>query len=61
MTKPNDKFNLDVSDVDHIEKALRYYQSVVDSSQRRNITEVLGKLHQQKNWYRPKNETYVSG
>ena len=27
----------------------------------RRINNLLGKLHHQKNWYRPKNDTYVGG
>ena len=27
----------------------------------RNITDLLGRLHHQKNWYRPRSETYISG
>ena len=27
----------------------------------KNITTLLGRLHEQKNWYRPKDKVYVSG
>ena len=27
----------------------------------KNIYDLLGRIHNQKVWYRPKNETYVSG
>lgn len=27
----------------------------------REITDLLGRIHNQKNWYRPKKEIYVSG
>lgn len=61
MPKPNNEFNLSVIDLSYIEKALRYYQFDVDVSEKRQINELLGRLHSQKVWYRPKNKTYVSG
>ena len=82
--KPNTKFNLDVTDLELIEEALRkemrrlneqrltLTQSTVKPAHKidsvktidlelREINNLLGKLHQQKNWYRPKNDIYVGG
>lgn len=53
--KPNTQFNLSVRDLELIEKAL------LSMKQTPEIRALLGKLHNQKNWYRPKNEIYVSG
>lgn len=53
--KPNTQFKLSVKDLELIELAL---QSV---EQTREVQELLGKLHNQKHWYRPKNKIYVSG
>ena len=61
MTKPNDKFKLNVQDVEHIEYALRQRLMIVDEQEKREIYALLGKLHNQKNFYRPTKETYVSG
>lgn len=55
MTKPNTEFQLTVRDIELIELALR------DIEQTREVQQLLGKLHNQKNWYRPKSATYVSG
>lgn len=59
--KPNTQFKLTVEDIDTIEKALREYMRNVKDSDQREIQKVLGKLHNQKNWYRPKTNTYVGG
>ena len=59
--KPNTQFKLTVEDIDTIEKALRDYMRNVKDSDKREIQKVLGKLHNQKNWYRPKTNTYVGG
>lgn len=64
MVKPNTKFKLTVEDVELIEKAL--YNAIADYSKKQDfdnvtrITELLGKIHNQKNWYRP-TEGYVGG
>ena len=55
MNKPNTKFNLSVEDIALIERALQ------NSKQTKEIRILLGKIHNQKNWYRPKGEIYVSG
>ena len=54
MVRPNTNFNLSVRDVELIEFALR------NSKQTREVIELLAKIHNQKNWYRP-NQIYVSG
>ena len=60
--KPNTNFNLNVNDIKIIEEALRTRMGVIDDpSIKSNINELLGKIHNQKNWYRPKTDTYVSG
>ena len=55
--KPNTNFTLTVQDLELIEDALR---ARLDTSDRFKIIALLGKLHNQKNWYRPK-EGYISG
>lgn len=62
MTKPNTSFELNVQDIDIIEQALRNEMSKPSKSglDRKQIHELLGKLHSQKNWYRPK-DTYIGG
>ena len=55
MTKPNKRFNLSVRDIELIEQAL------LEQEQTREVQELLGKIHNQKNWYRPKDKIYVSG
>ena len=65
MAKPNTKFNLSVKDIDIIESALRTQLDKKieknDTQAVKEIRNVLGHIHQQKNWYRPKSTTYVSG
>lgn len=72
--KPNTKFELSVNDIEIIEKALKakagrrgmkilkgegdFDRLKVETDE---IMDLLGRLHQQKIWYRPKNETYVGG
>lgn len=59
--KPNKNFEIDVEDLDLIEMALFDLQvNTEDTSVKRAILDLRGKLHNQKNWYRPK-EGYVSG
>lgn len=53
--KPNTKFNLSVRDIEIIEQALHSVE------QTREVRELLGRLHNQKNWYRPKDRVYVGG
>ena len=61
MAKPNENFKLSVQDVEHIENALRLRLSIVDMVEKREINELLGKLHNQKQFYRPSKLNYVSG
>lgn len=51
MVKPNTNFELSLSDIEVIENALRSY----DPTSKR-IQELLGKIHNQKNWYKPSNK-----
>lgn len=53
--KPNKKFELSVKDIELIENALH------SQEQTREVRELLGRLHNQKNWYRPGKGVYVSG
>lgn len=66
--KPNTQFELTVKDVRLIEDALRTKMNdtygrdpEILQTEKKQINELLGKIHNQKNWYRPKNETYVGG
>lgn len=65
--KPNTKFDLTVKDIRLIEDALREKMSAQDKdpelmmTEKRQINDLLGKIHNQKNWYRGKNGVYVSG
>ena len=61
MTKPNLNFNLDKTDIAIIEAALRgRMSSTTDYEEKEKINLLLAKIHDQKNWYRPKG-VYVSG
>lgn len=70
--KPNLKFELSVRDIDIIETALsnkisRRAQSLleiddpIDKRELEEMRDLLGRLHNQKHWYRPKNKIYVGG
>ena len=71
--KPNHQFNLSVEDIDIIERALqakagrrgmRLMRGEDDEQlkqEMRNIQNLLGRLHEQKVWYRPKKKIYVGG
>jgi hypothetical protein len=71
--KPNRKFDLSVQDIDIIERALtakagrrgmRLMQGEDNEQLKQEmqaIQNLLGRLHEQKNWYRPKDGTYVGG
>lgn len=63
MVKPNENFELSVSDIDLIEEALNLLQhertgNIGFSTQ--EIEELKVKIFHQKNWYRP-NGLYISG
>jgi hypothetical protein len=55
LTKPNIKFTLNVRDIALIEQALRSVE------QTREIQELLGKIHNQKNWYVAKDRFQGGG
>ena len=59
MPKPNTKFDLSPDDMELIEAALQKTKAE-DLSVSRRIHELLGRLHNQKIFYRPKGP-YVSG
>ena len=61
MAKPNENFKLSVQDVELIEQALRLRLSIADMDEKREINELLGRLHNQKQFYRPSKLIYVSG
>ena len=64
MPKPNTTFELSINDLDIIETALRAAQhdtereGLVDGS---CINDLLGRLHNQKVFFRPSNGVYVGG
>ena len=72
MSSPNTSFNLNVRDIEIIEQALRskagrrgiaIAQGETSEKLReemQEIQELLGRMHEQKVWYRPKG-VYVSG
>ena len=61
MVKPNEQFTLSVSDIELIENALRYKMHTGDDqTEATEINRLLGRIRQQKHFYRPK-EGYVSG
>lgn len=53
--KPNTQFKLSVRDIELIENALHMLEQTTE------VRDLLGRLHNQKNWYRPKDKVYVSG
>lgn len=53
----NKEFKLNPKDIELIENALVKYPS----DDRSEITKLLAKLYHQKIWYRPEDETYISG
>ena len=70
----NKNFDFDMRDIDTIEMALR--KKISELSQQlmngkgdskdlraeiREMSELLARIHHQKNWYRPPDEIYVSG
>ncbi len=74
MPSYNTNFELSVEDLDLIETALRHKQRVLangdtvaeawvgDRDDRvRRTHDLLGRLHNQKNFYRPRRQGYVSG
>lgn len=74
MTKPNFRFDLSLEDIDLIESCLSDQIRVLSErrwthpnehseidSRIKDIQELLGKIHNQKIWYRPRKKTYVGG
>jgi hypothetical protein len=70
--KPNLKFELSVRDIEIIETALQnkisrraqsllHVEDEIDRRELEEMRELLGRLHNQKNWYRPKKKIYVGG
>ena len=71
--KANKKFELAVRDIEVIEQALRakagrrglaIAQGETSPELREEMLEIqnlLGRIHEQKIWFRPKNKTYVGG
>jgi hypothetical protein len=72
----NNDFRLDLNDIDIIEASLIYRLKRLSARREKvkknlsinridceinNIHNLLGRLHNQKEWYRPKNEVYISG
>jgi hypothetical protein len=69
------KFELNTIELELVENALRgelnktqsLKEGCHDNSKRSTrdkvaaLLDLLGSLHNQKNWYRPKNRTYISG
>ena len=53
----NKEFKLNPKDIELIENALVQYPL----DDRSEITKLLAKLYHQKVWYRPEDETYISG
>ena len=57
VARYNKEFKLNPKDIELIENALVKYPS----DDRSEITKLLAKLYHQKIWYRPEDETYISG
>jgi len=63
MPRYNTKFDLSLEDMDLIETALRTAARVDDAAgvDPREANELLGRLHNQKVFFRPRDGVYVSG
>ena len=61
MPAYNTLFKLSVKDMDLIETALRSAQASKTAGDARSINDLLGRLHNQKIFVRPREGTYVSG
>ncbi|WP_372574813.1 hypothetical protein [Ruegeria jejuensis] len=65
MPQYNDMFELTVEDMDLIERSLRSLPEALPSEGReeteRKIHDLLGRLHNQKIFYRPKSGVYIGG
>lgn len=60
MNKPNENFTLSVKDLTLIEMSLISYQQT-QPNRAKQIQALLAKFHEQKIWYRPEGDIYVSG
>lgn len=59
--QPNKSFQLDINDIEIIERALFLLQQNSDKNlDKTKVVGVRAKLHHQKNWFRPK-KNYVGG
>ena len=63
MPKYNTKFELSLEDRELIETALRSAQRTANDNRldTRAVHDLLGRLHNQKVFYRPRNGVYVGG
>ncbi|MEM1274868.1 MAG: hypothetical protein AAGF88_13710 [Pseudomonadota bacterium] len=63
MPKPNTKFDLSVDDLEVIETALTAALAEDGPAEidPRQAHELLGRLHNQKVFYRPRGKAYISG
>ncbi|MEL7153728.1 MAG: hypothetical protein AAFN51_08075 [Pseudomonadota bacterium] len=61
MPKYNTKFDLTLQDMDVIETALRGALQTKEDLDEQTVTDLLGRLHNQKTFYRPGNGVYVGG
>lgn len=70
MSRPNTSFEISVEEMEIIESALRaamptepeaQVSRITEAAKARDIAALLGRLHNQKNFYRPRNRQYISG
>ena len=61
MAKYNTTFELSLEDMDLIEDALKKVAANENAVCPSSVQDLLGRLHNQKVFYRPKNGVYVSG
>ena len=61
MPKYNKLFEIDLDDMDLIESALRRIQNTNEAPEARRISDLLGRLHNQKTFFRPTDGVYVGG
>ncbi len=61
MSRYNDKFTLSIEDMELIEDALHRSKIEQPEPVTRRIHDLLGRLHNQKVFFRPKSSPYVGG
>jgi len=61
MGRFNEQFELSVEDMELIENALHQSKTQQPEPVTRRIHDLLGRLHNQKVFYRPKSSPYVGG